>query len=79
MRLNEMFSDLSNSVEQDDQRIDAEQDNTALKLTDTRKTRLTLAHISKLRLMNELRAIENKQKIQKVKIQYGAPPAQPGM
>ena len=66
MRLNEMFSDSSNSVEQDDQRIDAEQDNTALKLTDTRKTRLTLAHISKLRLMNELRAIENKQKIQKV-------------
>ena len=79
MRLNEMFSDLSNSVEQDDQRIDAEQDNTALKLTDTRKTRLTLAHISKLRLMNELRAIENKQKLQKVKNQYGAPPAQPGM
>lgn len=56
------------------------EDHTRLEVKNTRKTRLTLGHINKLRLMNELRAIEKQQDLKRVRKQYAAPPAQgPGM
>lgn len=51
-------------------------DNTALKATDTRKTRLTLDKINKLRAMNDTRKLEHEQKLETVKIQYSQPVAQ---
>ena len=56
---------------------DLSQDNSQPTLNDTRKTRLTLGHINKLRLMNELRAVEKKQDLKRIRKQYAAP-AQPG-
>ena len=53
---------------------DPEEDNSAIKMSDTRKSRLTLRHINKLRTMNELRAVEMNQKLEKVRAQYGAKP-----
>jgi len=80
MNIFEMFAGPDEQQPQD-MRFSPEQDRTALKISDTRKTRLTLGHIQKLRLMNELRTIEMKQELVKVKAQYGAPPAgaAPGM
>ena len=39
---------------------DKEDDNSRLDLSDTRKTRLTLRQIQKLRLMNDIREVEQK-------------------
>jgi hypothetical protein len=56
---------------QDDARYDAADDHSQLKITDTRKTRLTLQQINKLRLMNDQRKIEMKQKLENIQKQYG--------
>jgi len=45
-------------------------DNTAIKATDTRKTRLTLDKINKLRAMNDTRKLEHEQKLEKLSVQY---------
>ena len=50
-------------------------DNTAIKSTDTRKTRLTLDKINKLRAMNDTRALEHEQKLEKLSVQYSPAPA----
>ncbi len=50
-----------------------EDDNSVLDFTDSRKTKLTLAQIRKLRQMTDLRSFERAQYIQKVRTQYGAP------
>ena len=83
MNLFEMFpatsrdSDDGDSNRDDtDLRFSPGEDNTRIKMHDTRKTRLTLAHINKLRLMNELRGIEKKQDLKRIRKQYAAPPAQ---
>ena len=60
-----------------DMRFSPDEDNTRLQVSQTRKTRLTLGHINKLRLMNELRAVEKKQDLKRIRKQYAAP-AQPG-
>lgn len=57
---------------------DIGQDNSRPKLGDLRKTKLTLAQINKLRKLNDVRAVEFKEKLTKVKAQY-APPVQPMM
>lgn len=84
MHLFEMFPATSRDADDgDDSRKDADlrfspgEDHTHLGIKQTRKTRLTLAHINKLRLMNELRAVEKQQDIKRVRKQYAAP-AQPG-
>lgn len=46
-------------------------------LTNTRKTRLTLQHLNKLRQANDVRKFEHEQKIKSVKKQY-APQAAAG-
>lgn len=50
------------STEKDDQSI--------LKLSDLRKTRLTLGQLNKLRQMNDIKSIEHDQKLKKLGAQY---------
>ena len=57
---------------------DVSQDNSQPQLGDTRKTRLTLRQINKLRQMQDVRSVEYKEKLKLVKQQY-APPAAPGL
>jgi hypothetical protein len=57
---------------------DLEQDNSQPQLGDLRKTHLTLRQLNKLRKMNDVRAVEYKEKLKRVRQQY-APPAQPAM
>jgi hypothetical protein len=54
------------------------QDNTPLKLSDLRKTRLTLADLSRLRMANDVRKVEHEKKLEKVAMQYKPPAAMPG-
>ena len=56
---------------------DIENDNSQTRLSSTRQTKLTLAQISKLRQLNDIRTTEYEEKIENVKKQYGAAP-QPG-
>jgi hypothetical protein len=48
-------------------------DNTPLKLADLRKTKLTLKQLNRLRIMNDVRKLENEQKLETVRIQYAKP------
>jgi hypothetical protein len=58
---------------------DISQDNSQPQLSNTRKTRLTLRQINKLRQMNDVRSFEYKEKLKLVKQQYAPPVAQPAM
>lgn len=69
--LHEMFSDTPSEFQS------PEDDNTILKgLKDMRKSKLTLAQLNKIRVMNDLRTYEKEKDREKVKAQYGAPPAE---
>lgn len=57
---------------------DVEDDNSQLQLHDTRKTKLTLKQINKLRQLNDVRMYEYQENIKQVKKQY-APPAAPAL
>jgi hypothetical protein len=48
-------------------------DSTALKLSDVRKTKVTLKQLNRLRIMNDVRRLEHEQDLEKVKAQYKAP------
>ena len=56
-----------------------EDDQSTLKLSDMRKTRLTLAQINKLRILNDIRTVEHSQKIKSLAAQYKAPAEGGGM
>jgi hypothetical protein len=49
-------------------------DNTVLQLKDLRKTRLTLAHLNKLRVANDVRKFEHEKKLKSVASQYAPAP-----
>lgn len=70
MFLLELF-DQSNE-KADDGRYDPASDQTIVKKEDTRKTRLTLKQINKLRKISELRAAEKIKDAEKYQLQYGA-------
>lgn len=55
---------------------DAGNDNNIVKMTDTRKTRLTIAQLNKLRIMNDIRKLEYEKNVENAVKQYG-PVAQP--
>ena len=55
---------------------DLAQDNSQPAMNNLRKTRLTLRQLNKLRKMNDVRAVEYKDKIKLIRQQY-SPPAQP--
>lgn len=50
-------------------------DNSAPKLSDLRKTKLTLKQLNRLRIMNDVRRLEHEQKLENVKNQYKQPAA----
>jgi hypothetical protein len=54
---------------------DLSQDNSQPQLGDLRKTHLTLRQLNKLRKMNDIRAVEYKEKLKLVRQQYAPPPA----
>lgn len=47
-----------------------EDDQSVLKLSDLRKTRLTLGQLNKLRILNDVRKLEHEQNIEKLAKQY---------
>jgi hypothetical protein len=55
------------------------EDNTVPKLSDLRKTKLTIKQINRLRIMNDVRKLEHEQKVENVKNQYKQPAAQAPM
>jgi hypothetical protein len=71
MLLAEMFTEYHKGYQ------DLTKDKSQQKIEDLRKTRLTLAHISQLRKMNDQRTVEQKEHLEKVKMMYGAPAAPP--
>lgn len=62
----------------EDQRSPGEDESKQHK-SDTRKTRLTLAHINKLRIMNDARRVEQETKIKEIQQQYKLPAEDTGM
>jgi hypothetical protein len=54
---------------------DVAQDNSQPQLGDLRKSHLTLKQLNKLRKMNDVRAVEFKEKLKLVRQQYAPPPA----
>lgn len=50
-------------------------DNSVKKLSDLRKTKLTLSQLNRLRIMNDVRKLEHEEKLKTVKNQYKAPAA----
>lgn len=50
-------------------------DNTPLRLSDLRKTRLTLKQINRLRIMKDVRKLEHERDLEKIQNQYKAPAA----
>ena len=73
MFISDLFED-DNKIS--DAYYDEREDHTARKLTDLRNTRLTLAQIKRLRMMNDVKRFEKENKIEKLQTQY-KPPAQP--
>ena len=53
---------------------DKKSDNSALKMSDSRKTRLTLAHLNQLRQSHDVRKLEHEQKLKSVSKQYQPAP-----
>lgn len=70
MQILEIFDSITSGyrTEKDDQ--------TAVKLSDLRKTKLTLKQLNRLRIMNDVRKLEHEKKIEQVQNQYKAPPAE---
>ncbi len=62
MELNDLFAE---------NRYPAEEDNSIIKYKDTRKTRLTLEQINKMRRIQEAKKFETYEKMKRVKAQYG--------
>ena len=50
------------------------EDGSALKMSDSRKTRLTLAHLNQLRQSHDVRKLEHEKKLEAVAKQYDAVP-----
>lgn len=69
MILNEIFSKSEKGFNE------PSDDSSQLKFSDTRKTRLTLKQINRLRKMNDMRALENQKELEFVRQMY-APPQQ---
>lgn len=58
---------------------DVRDDHSQVRWGETRKTRLTLGQINKIRRMNEVQAYERAQNLKKIRKQYAPPAAGPGL
>jgi hypothetical protein len=65
MFLNEMFAEYKKGYQE------LASDKSQQKIEDLRKTRLTLAQINQIRKMNDQRTLEQKEKLERVKLMYG--------
>ena len=54
------------------------EDTTPLKLSDLRKTRLTLADLNRMRMANDVRKVEHESKLENITKQYKPPAAAAG-
>ena len=54
-------------------------DETPMKLSDLRKTRLTLADLNRLRMANDVRKVEHETKLEQISKQYKPPAAAPAV
>jgi hypothetical protein len=54
-------------------------DQTPMKLSDLRKTRLTLADLNRLRMANDVRKVEHETKVEEISKQYKPPAAPPAV
>ena len=54
-------------------------DQTPMKLSDMRKTRLTLADLNRLRMANDVRKVEHENKLEQITKQYKPPAAAPAV
>lgn len=57
---------------------DERADQSTLKMTDSRKTRLTLAHLNQLRQSHDVRKVEHEKKLKSVAKQYAPAPEEGG-
>jgi hypothetical protein len=73
MNLLEVFQELPNGYRTE------KDDNTSPKLSDLRKTKITLKQLNRLRIMNDVRRLEHEQKLEDVRKQYKAPAAEAPM
>mgnify|MGYP006108965083 FL=1 len=72
MILRELFYHDPETIEfVDDKRYEAEYDDSPLEKTDTRKTRLTLGQINRIRKASELHTEEKREEQQFIKQMYG--------
>lgn len=62
MELNDLFAK---------NRYSAEEDQSVMDFNDTRKTRLTLEQINKMRRIQEAKKFEQYEKLKRIKAQYG--------
>ena len=79
MYISELLTEMDSTVEKLPQGYSSEEDDQSiLKLSDLRKTRLTLGQLNRLRILNDTRKIEHEQKLKKVSVQYKPPAAEQG-
>ena len=77
MRLNEFIYYSNNTSEiANDRRYDNLRDSEVIKRSDTRKIRLTLGQINKLRMASESHELEAESELNFIKQMYGQPPQQ---
>ena len=72
MNIFEMFDEAKPGYESE------KDDNSVMHLKDIRKTRLTLAHLNRLRMANDVRKFEFEKKLETIKKQYAAPAPEAG-
>lgn len=76
MLLREFFSFNSDSGDyQNDRRYESDYDSSVLKTSDTRKVRLTLRQINRLRMQSEAHDAEKESELSFVRQMYGQPAA----
>jgi len=71
MYLTELYNPVNSSFETN------KEDNSTIKKSDTRKNRITLGRLNRLRIMNDARKLEHERKLEKVANQYKVPAAAP--
>lgn len=54
-------------------------DHTPMKLSDLRKSRITLADLNRLRMASDVRKVEHENKLEKITKQYKPPAAAPAI
>ena len=72
MNIFEMFDEAKPGYESE------KDDNSVMHLKDIRKTRLTLAHLNRLRMANDVRKFEFEKKLETIQKQYAAPAPEAG-